>query len=284
MPRDSERRKSINRSLKPTAFPHSIASASSVAPSLPSPLRRSSRILGQPSSEGNGRRRNNSAMAEIAHRTIDQPYAHACVLNSDLTSDRLRRHNRRLRQPNEQDPIGPPAPSRLPGQLHRDSYHAHPNNAILPTRRFSLDVAVQPPQYAHPGIVLSPTIVVRLRLLNQDGTIHEPVDLSKLFAVVSLLSWSERASPSSVRSGILNGKRLSDSAHSLAPGSPLQDGNTQNPVIGYFSFPDLVINARGTFQLRVTLVRVGNMGRGSRPIASGGSNIQTVSSNPVILP
>jgi len=110
-----------------------------------------------------------------------------------------------------------------------------------------LELAVQPPAQARPGVILYPPVVAILRSNSSDFS-----ELSQTWAVAALVRRSGE-----VLEGQLHG-RLADSAHPMprrAHGSGVNGiGNAQEQA--YFFFPDLVINEPGRYRIRVSLMRM----------------------------
>lgn len=131
-------------------------------------------------------------------------------------------------------------------------------------RRYTIEVAVQPPSDARAEATLYPPLVVRVHIHDSNGKeITGEDELSGLFVQATL--YQESGSPPSLAPPdmyLLSG-RLSMSLDLLSEsGSSPQQGS-------YALFPDLKINRPGRYRLGVSLFKV----EGLKPVGcSGASN------------
>ncbi|ORX98028.1 hypothetical protein BCR34DRAFT_496462 [Clohesyomyces aquaticus] len=154
--------------------------------------------------------------------------------------------------------------------------------------RYGMDVILQPPPTAWAGYELNQTIVVRLRTANTDPN-DALADSTNLVAVASLIPGpnSTGSRDPAVLNSLLAGRRF-DSVH------PFSDDEADGVAaslemdhprgVGYMVFPGLIIRQPGTYRIRITLVRM--RGSSTEPPVSpstGGSSIQVVDSNPIVV-
>ncbi|TVY82031.1 hypothetical protein LSUE1_G004056 [Lachnellula suecica] len=106
-----------------------------------------------------------------------------------------------------------------------------------------LDLAIQPPAQARPGVALYPPLTARL---SSESNIFG--ELSQIWAGVTLVHHSGE-----VLYQQLSGK-VADSAHPL----PEAGGSSSSAARdrAYFYFPDLVIHEPGQYTIRVTLMQM----------------------------
>lgn len=151
-----------------------------------------------------------------------------------------------------------------------------------------MDVVLQPPQTARAGYPLGGSIIVRLRTTNADPD-DAIADSTNLVAVATLIPapYSTATTDPAVLNNLLAGRRF-DSIH------PFSDDEADGHIgsmemddpqgVGYMHFPELTIRQAGTYQIRITLIRIRNS-NSDPPVASasGGASIHTVDSNPIIV-
>ncbi|TVY93085.1 hypothetical protein LAWI1_G002396 [Lachnellula willkommii] len=107
-----------------------------------------------------------------------------------------------------------------------------------------LDLAIQPPAQARPGVALYPPLTARL---SSEYNIFE--ELSQVWAAVTLVHHSGE-----VLYQQLSGK-VADSAHPLPEGGGSGSSSAARDR-AYFYFPDLVIHEPGQYRVRVTLMQM----------------------------
>lgn len=106
-----------------------------------------------------------------------------------------------------------------------------------------LDLAIQPPAQARPGVALYPPLTARL---SSDSSIFDE-ELSQVWAALTLVH-----SSGEVLYQQLSGK-VADSAHPL----PEAGGSSSSArERAYFYFPDLVIHHPGEYCIRITLMQM----------------------------
>jgi hypothetical protein len=138
---------------------------------------------------------------------------------------------------------------------------------------FGLDFVVRPPNEVQAGFAISPAVTLQVRTVRR-GPSAAPPDrsLHQYFTVVSLLQLYDDGDIDHASPGILAGHQLADSIH--APDHATFTLNSPD-ILGYVSFPNLVIRSPGTFRLRTSLMKVGSSG-GSRFLHSEDSGIIVV--------
>jgi hypothetical protein len=134
-----------------------------------------------------------------------------------------------------------------------------------------LEIAVQPPTQARPGVPLFPPVAARL---NSETSIYE--ELSQMWTVATLIYRDGEVANEQL------GGQTADSAHPM-PAVPIASGSshgsssrgsrnshgsssrgngngsrsaTSNKERAYFYFPDLVIQQPGRYRIRITLMKM----------------------------
>lgn len=214
--------------------------------------------------------RNSQSMADVAQRT--QTSRNFRVVSVDTDYSRERRLHRQRRAQHLDRGNG----NSLSGRSDSLRRRSRGTNACgtwvagESQQPYAMDVIIQPPTNAQPGMALDPAVTVRLRSLRSYGASDSEIsDINSLVAVATLTTagTSEPVNPQ-----ILLGRRF-DSVHPF----PEDDGPEGRQVLGYVSFPDLAISAEGTFRIRVTLVKMGYS------FGQGGSHVQAIDSQPITI-
>jgi hypothetical protein len=138
---------------------------------------------------------------------------------------------------------------------------------------FGLDFVVRPPTEVQAGSPISPAVTIQVITVRRGPSAAAPDrSLHRYFAVVSLLQLYEDGDIDHASPGMLAGVQLADSIH--APDHATFTLNFPD-ILGYVSFPNLVIRSPGTFRLRTSLMKVGSSG-GSRFLHSEDSGLIVV--------
>jgi hypothetical protein len=138
----------------------------------------------------------------------------------------------------------------------------------------SLDYVIRPPTEVQAGSPISPAVTLQVHTVRPRPDAAAPDrTLYRYFAVVSLLQYYDDGEIDHAPSGTLSGIQLVDSIH-----TPDHSTMTHNSpeILGYVSFPNLVIRSPGTFRLRASLMKVGASG-GSKFLHSEDSGLIVVS-------
>jgi hypothetical protein len=153
-----------------------------------------------------------------------------------------------------------------------------------------MEIAVQPPATAQPGMRLYPPITVRLRI--RDARTDEEVDgrvqLGRLWAFASVLEEGDQTELRPSGTHVLTGN-LVDSAHPLYDDgdSPEVDQESSattaepyplNTLGSYLTFPGLVLNDTGDFRIRITLIRMDTSSTPTAAAQEGGLTLGEVRS------
>lgn len=175
----------------------------------------------------------------------------------------------------------------------RDSSHRSPKKELSHRRKhstsqatetyaerpyFELDVIAQPPRGVALGMPVETSVMISLRLPSSDRANNTAsVDTSRLFAVASLIADRSSGDLVPLEAGIMTGQKMFDSVHAIPDECAEQLASDQpcRLVLGYFSFPDLLIRQSGTYRIRTTLVKMSSSGSG------GGSSMLAVDSEPI---
>lgn len=136
-------------------------------------------------------------------------------------------------------------------------------NAERPT--FELEFIGQPPGGVALGMPVETSVMISLRLPSPDRTISaDSIETSRLFAVASLVADNRSGDRVPLEAGIMTGQKMFDSVHSIPDECAEQLANNRpcRLVLGYFSFPDLLIRQSGTYRIRTTLIKTASSGDG----------------------
>ncbi|KAK3676942.1 hypothetical protein LTR78_003147 [Recurvomyces mirabilis] len=164
------------------------------------------------------------------------------------------------RRPSKDDHRSPKKDSSTPRRKQSSSRRSTETHVERPY--FELDVIGQP----RPGVPLA------------DQPINAAaVDTSSLFAVASLVADNRSGERVPLEAGMMTGQKMFDSVHSIPEecADRLANNEPCRLVLGYVSFPDMLIRQSGTYRLRITLIKMSAAGSG------GGSSILAVDSDPV---
>jgi len=210
-------------------------------------------------------------MADVARRSIQSSLRYRSV-EVDIARQRLRHVSRRDRLSEEVERTHTQATVRhghTPPQ-RSGSDEAEPNI-------FALDFIVQPPSEVRAGLPMMPAVTLQVRTVrrgpssaNQDRSLH------RYFAVVSLVASNNDGIAVAATPGTLIGSQLADSVHALDVAT---SAATIPGVLGYVSFPDLVIRTAGIYQIRVGLMRIGSSGESNQ----GASSLHIADSGPIVV-
>ncbi|KAI5820887.1 hypothetical protein BZA77DRAFT_50239 [Pyronema omphalodes] len=161
----------------------------------------------------------------------------------------------------------------------------------MDSRRYSLEVAVQPPALAKAGVPLYPPLVVRVHIHDASGAeITGEDELSGLFAQTALYQENGNGQSIAPPDVYLLSGRLSQSLDLLDESGSADGGAIGNLHGSYALFPDLTINKPGNYRLGVSLFKVeggirihssdSGLMNGS---AGGGTTVQERKTNVVIV-
>ncbi|QDS69329.1 hypothetical protein FKW77_003439 [Venturia effusa] len=179
---------------------------------------------------------NTDPMTDVARRT------HCTQLNTRSNDANISRQRTR------------PRPGRSAGEPHG----------------FNLDFVVRPPNEVRVGSSISPAVTLQVRTVRRGSSAAlSNQNLHHYFVVVSLLQLHDDGDVDHASPGVLSGRQLADTIHAqdhatLALNSP--------DILGYVSFPNLVIRSQGTYRLRISLMRVASSG-GSKFLHSEDSGL-----------
>jgi len=128
------------------------------------------------------------------------------------------------------------------------------------------------------GMPVETSVMISLRLPAPDRTVSaDDIDTSRLFAVVSLVADNRYAERVPLENGVMTGQKMFDSVHAIPDECAERLAHNQpcRLVLGYFSFPGLLIRQSGSYRIRTTLVKMSSDGAG------GASSILNVDSDVV---
>lgn len=130
--------------------------------------------------------------------------------------------------------------------------------------------------------VLHPPLTVRLR----QGAGHEGMDMSQIWATVSLMDESGTTALAPPRQDLLRGRVVDSPRSYMGPASFVEDEGVVSGSIApedttesesYVTFSDLAILEPGRYRIRVTLLRMqGEASPGATASSPGGSSIQHI--------
>lgn len=161
---------------------------------------------------------------------------------------------------------------------HRRKHSSSQTSDYTETSCFELDVIGQPPSGVALGLPIETSVLVSLKVPATDQTVQaESIDTSRFFAVASLVADSRGGERVPLEAGIMTGQKMFDSVHAMPDecADRLAANQPHRLVLGYFSFPGLLIRQSGTYRVRTTLIKMSSSGQG------GGSSIVAVDSEPI---
>lgn len=156
------------------------------------------------------------------------------------------------------------------GQQKRKSKSSSKSSPVLPppapivyskppptSYSFNLDLMSGPPDTIEAAYTsFEPSV-----LISSPDARHYPPSTSNLIAVVSLVQLSSSGTQAPVPTGYLAGSRLFDNIHGLPSDYVAKlPRDLRHTSVGYVSFPDLRIERPGFFKLRVSLLRLADVG------------------------
>lgn len=169
-------------------------------------------------------------------------------------------------------------------RTHFTQLNSRPNDANISRRRmrprpgrsaseahgFGLDFVVRPPNEVRVGSSISPAVTLQVRTVRRGSSAAvSNQNLHHYFVVVSLLQLYEDGDVDHASPGILTGTKLADTIH--VPDHATLTLNSPD-ILGYVSFPNLVIRSPGTYRLRTSLMKVASSG-GSKFLHSEDSGL-----------
>ena len=143
---------------------------------------------------------------------------------------------------------------------------------------FVLDMIGQPSKYIQLGTSVELSVMISLTLDSlREPTIATNVDSSSLVAVVSLVTDSHNGERLSVEAGSLTGQKMFDSVHPVDQGylEVLPQARPCRAVLGYVSFPLLLVRQHGSYRIRTTLLQMSNDPR------AGATSLMSIDSEPI---
>lgn len=145
---------------------------------------------------------------------------------------------------------------------------------------FEISVLGQPSRNIAFGQTVEMSVMVCLRCPSPEmAANYRNIDTSRLMGLVSLVADSRSGERVPVEYGTLTGQKMFDSIHEMP--HHLEESLSRNQpcrlVLGYFTFPSLLIRQPGFFRLRVTLLKMG----GSGSTTGGGSSIAAADSDSI---
>lgn len=138
--------------------------------------------------------------------------------------------------------------------ISRQRTRPRPGRSAGEPHGFGLDFVVRPPNEVQVGSSISPAVTLQVRTVRRGPSAAvSDRSLHNYFAVVSLLQLYDDGDVDHASPGVLTGMQLADTIH--APDHATF--TLQSPdILGYVSFPHLVIRTPGTFRLRTSLMKV----------------------------
>ncbi|KAK3117878.1 hypothetical protein LTR53_000291 [Teratosphaeriaceae sp. CCFEE 6253] len=220
-------------------------------------------------------------MAESHQRSYLRDCSGPRAVDTGAARDKARSGSKRGRDGDDRTPQRPKRDStRRSPKSHRQKHSSSQASETQSERPcFELDVIGQPPVGVALGMPVETSVMISLRLPSADQAMAPgSVDTSRLFAVASLVadnrSGGEREP---LEAGTMTGQKMFDSVHSIPDefAERLARNEPCRRVLGYFSFPGMLIRQSGAYRIRTTLVQMSTSGEG------GGSSILAVDSEPV---
>ncbi|KAF1988855.1 hypothetical protein K402DRAFT_391549 [Aulographum hederae CBS 113979] len=212
-------------------------------------------------------------MADVAQRGYMSNGLASRVLEASLPQDRSSRQRSRRQRTTHAS-----GGSHVSDRSHRyfNRQGGWGESIPYPEAPLRLNVVAQPPQQVHAGQPFAWPFEVQIEGAQLSGHTSS-LDMSGLFAVVTLMRYRPRGASLPAGPGLLTGPRLVSSFQSSMGFSDDDFGTSQAAA----SFQHLAINSEGAYSLRVSLLRMGSGPAGSA--AYGASNIFQVESDPVLV-
>ena len=137
--------------------------------------------------------------------------------------------------------------------------HRRTSHSISRQPYFILDIVCQPPAIIQLGAPIQVDLLTSIGLPSYNVVNGaDDIDVSSLFAVVSLVADSRSRERMPLEAGYLTGQKLFDSVHAI-PHDCLDlrpPDQACRALLGYLSFPYLIIRQAGTYRLRITLLQM----------------------------
>lgn len=178
------------------------------------------------------------------------------------------------------------SPSKSESGHRRKSSNSQSNMKSSVRPKWELDVIGQPHKVVPFGMEVETSVMASLRFPSADLAIDGAnVDITRLFAVASLVTDTRSGERVPVESGMLTGQKLFDSVHEI-PAQHVETMARAQPcrvALGYFTFSNLLIRQPGSFRVRTTLIQMpvsGSSQQGATTIMSVDSDLIKVERRP----
>lgn len=172
------------------------------------------------------------------------------------------------------------SPSKSESGQRRKSSNSQSSMKSSARPKWELDVIGQPPKVVPLGMEVETSVMASLRFPSVDFAIDGAnVDITRLFAAVSLVADTRGGERVPVESGMLTGQKLFDSVHEI-PEAHIETMARNQPCrvpLGYFTFSGLLIRQAGSFRIRTTLIQMPASGNSQQ----GATTILTVDSETI---
>jgi len=140
--------------------------------------------------------------------------------------------------------------------VSRQRTRPRPRRTQAEPHGFALDFVVRPPSEVQAGSPIAPAVILQVRTVRRGpSSAGSDRSLHRYFAVVSLIQLYSDGYVENAPHGTLAGDQLADSIHT--PESVTSTPHSPD-VLGYFSFPNLIIRSSGTYRIRISLMKVGS--------------------------
>lgn len=160
----------------------------------------------------------------------------------------------------------------------RMSSKSRSSNVFTEQPTYELDVIGQPARGIQLGVPVETSVLVSLRLPSADYAFSaNGVDTSGLLAMISLVADTRTGERMPLEAGSLTGQKLYDSVHPIPEecATTLARNQPGRVVLGYFSFPGLIIRQSGTYRIQTTLIKM------SSAADAGATSLLAVDSDPI---
>lgn len=230
--------------------------------------RRSARIAGIPFHTNTNLDPEADTMLDVSRRSYFAPLGGSRSYDAGISHQRSRERARRTRLPERRSP-----------QASSSSQRRTPTRRTEVTTTsstgYALEFVVHPQTDVQVGLPINPAVTLQVRAVQQYLQSPPPNDdLEQYFAVATLIRSAGQQTDTTVMPyGTLTGPQLADSVH-----TPDSD-ETDVSIMGTISFPDLSIRTPGTYQIRITLMRIGAAGS----LDQSAITLHTVDSHPITV-
>lgn len=186
--------------------------------------------------------------------TIDVSARRSKMLNCGRSGRHNDRSNDRIRSRSKQ------TASLQERGIGRPRTQTVPTSPLIDHTNLTLDVIHQPTKSVQLGVPIDVAVTLSLDVPSSHGQPQaDTMDTSNLLATASLVAERCQGERVPLQTGFLTAPTLFDTVHPIqdVPLEPNASSQRCRTILGYLSFPDLLIRQAGTYRIRTTLMRMG---------------------------